>query len=92
MLLLLQRMVVAKIEEIDSRDRIKVVRLPCNHITDTEKCTEKKSVMRREPGPSRLPLPAALRHAATHACGARRRARRCLRGAFPLRCTRAPLR
>ena len=27
-------MVVAKIEEICSRDRIRVVRLPCGHITD----------------------------------------------------------
>ena len=38
MLLLLQRMVVSKIEEIDSRDRIRAVRLLYGYITDKEKC------------------------------------------------------
>ena len=35
-------MVVAKIEEICSRDRIRVVRLPCGHITDKKKDVGKR--------------------------------------------------
>ena len=31
-------MVVAKIEKIDSHDKIRVVRLPCGHITVKKRC------------------------------------------------------
>ena len=40
---MLLRMVVAKIEEIGSRDRIMNVRLSCGHITDKERCREKEA-------------------------------------------------
>ena len=36
-------MVVAKIEEIGSRDKIKVVLLSYDHITDKERCRQKEA-------------------------------------------------
>ena len=35
-------MVVAKIEEIDSRDRIRVVLLPCGHIIDKKNIDKRR--------------------------------------------------
>ena len=43
MLLLLQRMVVAKIKETGSRDIIRAVRLSFDHITKKERCREKEA-------------------------------------------------